>query len=86
MVAGKKGKIVAETVRGTSTLQSTTSTHAETRRRGNSKGIDEIIGQTVDIELNFVETLAPAHPKQVLTYLRLLNLPVGLLIYSALQR
>ena len=27
-----------------------------------------------------VETIAPVHKKQVLTYLRLLNLPVGLLI------
>jgi len=27
-----------------------------------------------------VETFAPVHPKQVLTYLRLLDLPLGLLI------
>ena len=32
------------------------------------------------IELKSVETLHPVHSKQVLTYLRLLNLPLGLLI------
>jgi len=32
------------------------------------------------IELKSVENLAPVHSKQVLTYLRLLNLPLGLLI------
>jgi iron complex transport system substrate-binding protein len=32
------------------------------------------------IELKSVEKLAPVHAKQVLTYLRLLNLPVGLLM------
>ena len=32
------------------------------------------------IELKSVEKLAPVHAKQLLTYLRLLNLPVGLLI------
>jgi iron complex transport system substrate-binding protein len=35
---------------------------------------------TVVVELKSVEKLAPVHSKQVLTYLRLLNLPVGLLI------
>jgi iron complex transport system substrate-binding protein len=30
------------------------------------------------VELKSVETLAPVHSKQLLTYLRLLNLPVGL--------
>lgn len=32
------------------------------------------------IELKSVETMLPVHSKQVLTYLRLLNLPMGLLI------
>jgi iron complex transport system substrate-binding protein len=32
------------------------------------------------IELKSVEKVAPVHAKQVLTYLRLLNLPVGLLM------
>jgi len=32
------------------------------------------------VELKSVENLAPVHSKQVLTYLRLLNLPLGLLI------
>jgi GxxExxY protein len=32
------------------------------------------------IELKSVERLAPIHAKQVLTYLRLMNLPIGLLM------
>ena len=32
------------------------------------------------VELKSVETLAPVHPKQLLTYLRLMRLPLGLLI------
>jgi iron complex transport system substrate-binding protein len=32
------------------------------------------------IELKSVERVAPVHPKQVLTYLTLLNLPLGLLL------
>lgn len=32
------------------------------------------------IELKSVENIAPVHSKQVLTYLRLLNLPLGLLM------
>jgi iron complex transport system substrate-binding protein len=34
----------------------------------------------VVVELKSVEKLAPVHSKQLLTYLRLTNLPVGLLI------
>ena len=34
----------------------------------------------VVVELKSVEKLAPVHSKQLLTYLRLLNLPVGLLV------
>jgi iron complex transport system substrate-binding protein len=42
--------------------------------------VDLLVERTVVVELKSVEKLAPVHFKQVLTYLRLLNLPVGLLI------
>jgi iron complex transport system substrate-binding protein len=42
--------------------------------------IDLLVETTVILELKFVETLAPVHPKQLLTYLKLTNLPVGLLL------
>jgi GxxExxY protein len=47
----------------------------------NAEGVThaEVNGLIV-VELKSVETLAPVHFKQVLTYLRLLNLEVGLLI------
>lgn len=41
---------------------------------------DLIIEDPLLVELKSVEKLAPVHSKQVLTYLRLLNLPLGLLI------
>jgi iron complex transport system substrate-binding protein len=41
---------------------------------------DLIIEDVLLIELKSVEKLAPVHSKQILTYLRLLNLPLGLLI------
>lgn len=41
---------------------------------------DIIINQTVCLELKSVETLAPVHSKQLLTYLKLLDLEVGLLV------
>jgi iron complex transport system substrate-binding protein len=41
---------------------------------------DLIIEGRVIVELKSVEKLAPVHSKQVLTYLRLMNLSVGLLI------
>ena len=41
---------------------------------------DLLVEDTLLVELKSVETLAPVHSKQVLTYLRLLNLPVGLLL------
>lgn len=41
---------------------------------------DLLIEDMLLIELKSVENLAPVHSKQVLTYLRLLNLPLGLLI------
>ncbi len=41
----------------------------------------DLIGENILLlELKSVEKLAPVHSKQVLTYLRLLNLPLGLLI------
>jgi iron complex transport system substrate-binding protein len=41
---------------------------------------DLIVENQLLIELKSVEKLAPVHAKQTLTYLRLLNLPLGLLI------
>lgn len=42
--------------------------------------VDLFVEGTIVVELKSVETLAPVHSKQLLTYLRLLNLPVGLLL------
>jgi iron complex transport system substrate-binding protein len=42
--------------------------------------VDLLVDDVVIVELKSVEKLAPVHWKQVLTYLRLLNLPVGLLV------
>ncbi|MGO9467219.1 MAG: GxxExxY protein [Isosphaeraceae bacterium] len=42
--------------------------------------LDLFVEDLVVVELKSVEKLAPVHYKQVLTYLRLLKLPVGLLI------
>lgn len=41
---------------------------------------DLLVEDRLLVELKSVENLAPVHSKQVLTYLRLLNLPLGLLI------
>lgn len=41
---------------------------------------DLVVEGRLLIELKSLEKLAPVHGKQVLTYLRLLNLPLGLLI------
>ena len=41
---------------------------------------DLLVERRLLIELKSVERLAPLHGKQVLTYLRLLDLPLGLLI------
>lgn len=41
---------------------------------------DLIVGDVLLIELKSVSQLSPVHSKQVLTYLRLPNLPLGLLI------
>jgi iron complex transport system substrate-binding protein len=42
--------------------------------------VDMLIEECVIVELKAIEKLAPVHTRQVLTYLRLLNLRVGLLI------
>lgn len=42
--------------------------------------LDLFVDDRVIVELKSVEKLSRVHSKQVLTYLRLLNLPVGLLI------
>jgi len=46
----------------------------------NAFRVDLLVEERVVVELKSVENLAPVHWKQVLTYLRLLDLPVGLLI------
>src|SRR5882724_11822645 len=46
----------------------------------NAFRIDLLVDERVIIEVKSVENLAPVHGKQLLTYLRLMNLPVGLLI------
>ncbi|MDD4266809.1 MAG: GxxExxY protein [Pirellulaceae bacterium] len=47
---------------------------------GDGLRVDLLVEGVVVVELKSVENLAPVHSKQVLTYLRLLNLSVGLLI------
>lgn len=42
--------------------------------------VDLLVNEMLVVELKSVEKLAPVHSKQLLTYLRLLNLPLGLLI------
>jgi iron complex transport system substrate-binding protein len=42
--------------------------------------VDLLIEEIVVVELKSIERIAPVHGKILLTYLRLLNLPVGLLI------
>lgn len=42
--------------------------------------VDLLVDGTVIVELKSVERLSPVHTKQVLTYLRLMNLSLGLLI------
>ncbi|RMD88352.1 MAG: GxxExxY protein [Alphaproteobacteria bacterium] len=41
---------------------------------------DFLVEACVVVEIKSVERLQPVHPKQLLTYLRLLQLPVGLLL------
>lgn len=42
--------------------------------------VDLLVNGTLVLELKSVENIAPVHHKQLLTYLRLLHLPLGLLI------
>lgn len=42
--------------------------------------IDLLVDQRLVVELKSVERLQPIHSKQLLTYLRLMKLPVGLLV------
>lgn len=46
----------------------------------NAFKIDLLIERSLIIELKSLERLAPVHGKQVLTYLRLMRLPLGLLM------
>jgi iron complex transport system substrate-binding protein len=48
--------------------------------------VDLFVENAVVVELKAVEKVAPVHVKQVLTYLRLLDLPVGLLINFGAER
>jgi iron complex transport system substrate-binding protein len=47
---------------------------------GDACRIDLLVEERIIVELKSVEKIAPVHGKQVLTYLRLLKLPLGLLI------
>lgn len=48
--------------------------------------VDLLVEGQVVVELKALEKLAPVHSRQILTYLRLLDLPVGLLInFGALR-
>lgn len=60
--------------------QKAVSFHFDGLRFDDAFRVDLLIDGCVVIEVKSVETLAPVHSKQLLTYLRLLNLPVGLLI------
>ena len=42
--------------------------------------MDVLVEDTVIVELKSVAAIEPVHPKQLLTYLRLVNKPLGLLI------
>lgn len=46
----------------------------------NAFKIDLLVGRQLVVELKSVERLMPVHCKQVLTHLRLMGLPLGLLI------
>jgi GxxExxY protein len=48
--------------------------------------VDLLVERRVVVELKSVERLAPVHSKQLLTYLRLMNLPLGLLINFGVPR
>lgn len=42
--------------------------------------VDLLVASQIPVEIKSIEKLGAVHSKQLLTYLRLLNLPVGLLI------
>ncbi len=46
----------------------------------NAFKIDLLVEESLIVELKSVEKLAPIHGKQLLTYLRLTGLPLGLLV------
>ena len=46
----------------------------------NAFRVDLFVEQKVIVELKSVESLHPVHAKQLLTYMKLMNIPVGLLI------
>jgi iron complex transport system substrate-binding protein len=46
----------------------------------NAFKVDLLVEQRLVVELKATEGFAPVHAKQVLTYLKLMNLPLGLLI------
>ena len=46
----------------------------------NAFKVDLLVEQSLIVELKSIERLAPVHGKQVLTYLRLMDLPLGLLM------
>jgi GxxExxY protein len=46
----------------------------------NAFKIDLLVADRLIVELKSIERLAPVHGKQVLTYLRLMDLPLGLLM------
>ncbi|MGV3708093.1 MAG: GxxExxY protein [Gemmatimonas sp.] len=46
----------------------------------NAFRVDLLVNETVIVEVKVVERLQPIHQQQVLTYLRLMNLKVGLLL------
>jgi GxxExxY protein len=48
--------------------------------------VDLLVESCVVVELKSLEKLAPVHMRQTLTYLRLLDLPVGLLINFGVAR
>ena len=48
--------------------------------------VDLLIDERLVVEIKSVDNLNPVYSKQVLTYLKLLHLPVGLLINLAKQR
>jgi GxxExxY protein len=41
---------------------------------------DVIVDNRIIIEIKSVENIAPVHPKQLLTYLRISNIKLGLLV------